>query len=121
MRLRHCPPSLPSALLMLPHPCLIFSLAYNPYAATGPSGYASDATLTAPYASSHPPNMPLTRLTVLTLAVPSHNASDAPYHPYSLGVAARNASHTTYHPYTCIVPAQHASNPAYHIFARSAL
>ncbi|MBW0460384.1 hypothetical protein O181_000099 [Austropuccinia psidii MF-1] len=41
MRLQHYPPSPPSPLLMLPHPRLIFSLAHNPYAAAGPSSYAS--------------------------------------------------------------------------------
>ncbi|MBW0581504.1 hypothetical protein O181_121219 [Austropuccinia psidii MF-1] len=61
MRLQHCHPSQPSPLLTLPHPRLIFSLACNPYAPAGPSSYASDATLTPPYASSHPP------LTILTL------------------------------------------------------
>ncbi|MBW0587532.1 hypothetical protein O181_127247, partial [Austropuccinia psidii MF-1] len=30
-----------------------------------------------------PPNMPLTPLTILTLAVTSRHASDAPYHPYA--------------------------------------
>ncbi|MBW0530106.1 hypothetical protein O181_069821 [Austropuccinia psidii MF-1] len=54
------PPSLPSPLLTLPHPLLIFSLAYNPYAAVGPSSYASDAALT-----------------------PAQNASNASYHPYA--------------------------------------
>ncbi|MBW0532633.1 hypothetical protein O181_072348 [Austropuccinia psidii MF-1] len=48
MRLRHFPPSPPSPLLTLPHPRLIFSLAYNPYAPAGPSSHASDAALTTP-------------------------------------------------------------------------
>ncbi|MBW0483690.1 hypothetical protein O181_023405 [Austropuccinia psidii MF-1] len=85
MRLRHCPPIsalttpyasiplpltiftllqgpqdettiLPSPLLMLLHPRLIFSLAYNPYTLEGPSSYSSDTDLTPPYASLHPPN-----------------------------------------------------------------
>ncbi|MBW0565647.1 hypothetical protein O181_105362 [Austropuccinia psidii MF-1] len=46
----------PSPLPTLPHPRLIFSLAYNPYAAEGASSYASDTALTPPYASLHPPN-----------------------------------------------------------------
>ncbi|MBW0498986.1 hypothetical protein O181_038701 [Austropuccinia psidii MF-1] len=98
MRLQHCPPSWPSPLLMLLHPCLIFSLAYNPYAAAGPSSYASNTALTPPYASLHlpymppmlltilrlcPPDMPPMLLTILTLAVPSRHASNAAYHPYA--------------------------------------
>ncbi|MBW0506300.1 hypothetical protein O181_046015 [Austropuccinia psidii MF-1] len=46
MRLEHCLPSLPSPLLLFPHPCLIFSLANNPFPVAGPSSYASDAALT---------------------------------------------------------------------------
>ncbi|MBW0506438.1 hypothetical protein O181_046153 [Austropuccinia psidii MF-1] len=107
-------PTLPSPLLMILHPRLIFSLAYNPYAAVGPSSYASDAALTPPYASLHLPNMPLTLLTILTLAVPSQHASNAPDNPYACGVPSRHASDATFHPYACIVPAQHASNASYH-------
>ncbi|MBW0481130.1 hypothetical protein O181_020845 [Austropuccinia psidii MF-1] len=59
---------------MLPHPRLIFSLAYNPYTALGPSSYAFDATLTPPYDSSCPPNIPPTLLTILTLPVPSQHS-----------------------------------------------
>ncbi|MBW0473304.1 hypothetical protein O181_013019 [Austropuccinia psidii MF-1] len=88
------PPSPPSPLLMLPHPLLIFSLAYNLYAAAGPASYASDAALTPltppctrPTCLQHclpslrlqcPSDMPLTLLTILMLAVPSRHASDAP-------------------------------------------
>ncbi|MBW0533178.1 hypothetical protein O181_072893 [Austropuccinia psidii MF-1] len=50
------PPSLPSPLLTLPHPLLIFSSAYNPYAPAGPSSYACETALIPPYASLHPPN-----------------------------------------------------------------
>ncbi|MBW0590808.1 hypothetical protein O181_130523 [Austropuccinia psidii MF-1] len=61
----HPPPdettTLPPPLLTLLHPHLIFSLAYNPCAPAGPSSYASNAALTHPYASLHPP------LTILTL------------------------------------------------------
>ncbi|MBW0534281.1 hypothetical protein O181_073996 [Austropuccinia psidii MF-1] len=71
---------------MLPHPCLIFSLAYNPYTAEGPSSYASDTALTPPYASSHLPHMPPTLLTILMLAVPSQHASNPAYHPYACSV-----------------------------------
>ncbi|MBW0592550.1 hypothetical protein O181_132265 [Austropuccinia psidii MF-1] len=102
MRLQHCPH----------HPHLIFSLAYNPYAAAGPSTYSSNAALTPPYTSSHLPNMPPTLLTILTLEVPSRHASEAPYHPYACGVPSRHASDATYHPYARIVPAQHANNAA---------
>ncbi|MBW0546016.1 hypothetical protein O181_085731 [Austropuccinia psidii MF-1] len=49
-------PTMPSPLLTLPNPCLIFSSAYNPYAPAGPSSYASNAALTPPYTSSHLPN-----------------------------------------------------------------
>ncbi|MBW0589511.1 hypothetical protein O181_129226 [Austropuccinia psidii MF-1] len=96
---------------MLPHPCLIFSLAYNPYSAAGPSSYASDAALiplTPPYTRPTclqrwlpslclqcPRNMTLTLLTILMLAVPSQHASDA------RGVPSRHASDAAYHPYTC--------------------
>ncbi|MBW0577887.1 hypothetical protein O181_117602 [Austropuccinia psidii MF-1] len=73
------PPSPPSPLLMLLHPCLIFSLASNPYAPVGPSNYTSDATLTP-----------------ITLS--------AAYHPYACGVPSRHASDTTYHPYARGVP-----------------
>ncbi|MBW0489936.1 hypothetical protein O181_029651 [Austropuccinia psidii MF-1] len=116
MRLRHCPPSPPSPLLRLAHPCLIFSLAYNPYAASGPSSYSSNATLTPHYTSLHPhymplmlltiltlavpPNMPPMLLTILTLAVPSRHASNAPYHTYSSGVPSQHASNAAYHPYS---------------------
>ncbi|MBW0516935.1 hypothetical protein O181_056650 [Austropuccinia psidii MF-1] len=86
---------------MFPHPRLIFSLAFNPYAAAGPSSYASYAALTPPYASSHPPIMPLMLLTILTLSVPSQHASDTPDHPYACGVPSHHASDTAYHPYTC--------------------
>ncbi|MBW0535385.1 hypothetical protein O181_075100 [Austropuccinia psidii MF-1] len=48
--------------------------------------------------------MPLTPLTIFTLAVTSQHASD-----------------TAYHPYTCIVPTQHASDTAYHPYVCSAL
>ncbi|MBW0547159.1 hypothetical protein O181_086874 [Austropuccinia psidii MF-1] len=65
--------------------------------------------------------MPPTLLTILTLAVPSQHASDAPYHPYAHGVPSRHASDATYHPYTCILPAQHSSVAAYHPYASSAL
>ncbi|MBW0490437.1 hypothetical protein O181_030152 [Austropuccinia psidii MF-1] len=56
MRLQFHPLSLPSPLLTLPHPCLIFSTAYNPYAPAAPSRYTSDAALNPLYASPHPPN-----------------------------------------------------------------
>ncbi|MBW0542554.1 hypothetical protein O181_082269 [Austropuccinia psidii MF-1] len=36
-----------------------------------------------PYASLHPPNMPLTLLIILTLAVPSQHAFNTTYHPYA--------------------------------------
>ncbi|MBW0521661.1 hypothetical protein O181_061376 [Austropuccinia psidii MF-1] len=55
-------PTLPSPLLTLPHPLLIFSWAYNPYDAAGPSRYASDAALTPPYASDAACNALLTCL-----------------------------------------------------------
>ncbi|MBW0573515.1 hypothetical protein O181_113230 [Austropuccinia psidii MF-1] len=57
-------------------PRLIFSLAYNPYAAVGPSSYASNASLTHPTCLQHclpslnsqcPPDMPLRPLTLLML------------------------------------------------------
>ncbi|MBW0514570.1 hypothetical protein O181_054285 [Austropuccinia psidii MF-1] len=54
-------PEVPSPLLTLLHPHLIFLLAYNPYATVGPSSYASDAALTPPYTSLHLPN-PIFRL-----------------------------------------------------------
>ncbi|MBW0498267.1 hypothetical protein O181_037982 [Austropuccinia psidii MF-1] len=38
-----------SPLLTLPHPRLIFSSAYNPYAPAGPSSYASDTALNPAY------------------------------------------------------------------------
>ncbi|MBW0556520.1 hypothetical protein O181_096235 [Austropuccinia psidii MF-1] len=84
---------------MVPHPRLIFSLAYNPYAAVGRSSYASNATLTP---SQHAlqclsdmpptlltiltlveclPDMPPTLLTILTLPVTSRHASNAAYNP----------------------------------------
>ncbi|MBW0482163.1 hypothetical protein O181_021878 [Austropuccinia psidii MF-1] len=46
------PPSQPSPLLMLLHPCLIFSATYNPYTPAVPSRYASGAALNPPYAQS---------------------------------------------------------------------
>ncbi|MBW0578044.1 hypothetical protein O181_117759 [Austropuccinia psidii MF-1] len=49
-------PAVPSPLLTLLHPRLIFSSAYNPYTPVGPSSYASDTALTPPYASLHLPN-----------------------------------------------------------------
>ncbi|MBW0474691.1 hypothetical protein O181_014406 [Austropuccinia psidii MF-1] len=53
MRVQHFPPSQPSPLLMLPHPHLIFSLAYNHYTAVGPSSYASNSNAAYhPYARS---------------------------------------------------------------------
>ncbi|MBW0591839.1 hypothetical protein O181_131554 [Austropuccinia psidii MF-1] len=61
MRPQNCPPSPPSPILTLPHPRLIISLAYNPYAPTGPSSNASNTALTPPYACLHPPN-PICRL-----------------------------------------------------------
>ncbi|MBW0569249.1 hypothetical protein O181_108964 [Austropuccinia psidii MF-1] len=113
----------PSPLLMLPHPSLIFSLAYNSYAPAGRSGYASDATLTLPYASSHPPltilmlmeclpNMPPMPLTILMLCPP-----DMPLTPLTilmLTVPSRHASDAAYHPYAHVVPSQHASNAPSH-------
>ncbi|MBW0580759.1 hypothetical protein O181_120474 [Austropuccinia psidii MF-1] len=42
------PPSPPSPPLMRLNPCLFFSAAYNSYATTGPSRYASDTTLNPP-------------------------------------------------------------------------
>ncbi|MBW0522151.1 hypothetical protein O181_061866 [Austropuccinia psidii MF-1] len=66
MRLRHCPPSPPSQFLMLPHPRLIFSLRYNPYAPAGPSIYASKQPSPPSYASLHTPN-PIPRLPSLRL------------------------------------------------------
>ncbi|MBW0551027.1 hypothetical protein O181_090742 [Austropuccinia psidii MF-1] len=108
-----------------------------PYAAVGPSSYASNATLTPHYASLHPPNMPPMLLTILTLAVPTQHASNAAYHPYACsalptcldtpyhpnagGVPSRHASNIAYHPYACIVPTQHASHAAYHPYACSSL
>ncbi|MBW0497697.1 hypothetical protein O181_037412 [Austropuccinia psidii MF-1] len=89
---------------MLQHP----ASAYNPYAPSGSSSYASNAALTSltppctclilsgaynPYACGCLPNMPPMLLTILTLAVLSQHASD-----------------TAYHPYTCLVPSQNASN-----------
>ncbi|MBW0550992.1 hypothetical protein O181_090707 [Austropuccinia psidii MF-1] len=44
MRLQHCPPSPPSPLLMLPHPCRVPSLC-------------SYSALTTPYASAPPPHL----------------------------------------------------------------
>ncbi|MBW0490963.1 hypothetical protein O181_030678 [Austropuccinia psidii MF-1] len=128
MRLQHCPPisaltmpyastpqplsiftllqcpqdettMMPSPLLTLPHPRLIFSLDYNPYSAVGTLSYAYNATLTTPYASLHTPKIPPMLLTILILAVPSQHASDAPYHPYACGVPSGHASDTAYHPY----------------------
>ncbi|MBW0482443.1 hypothetical protein O181_022158 [Austropuccinia psidii MF-1] len=96
------PPSSALTTPYAPHPHLIFSLDYNPYAAAGPSSYTSNAALTPSYASLHLPNIPPMLPTILTLAVPSRHASDAPYHPYAL-------------------PAQHASNAAYHPYTHSAL
>ncbi|MBW0553167.1 hypothetical protein O181_092882 [Austropuccinia psidii MF-1] len=75
-------PTLPSPLLTLPHPCLIFSLAYNPYAAVGPSSYASDAAY-HPYACG----------------VPFQHASNTAYHPYAHIVPTQYASNAAYHPY----------------------
>ncbi|MBW0582845.1 hypothetical protein O181_122560 [Austropuccinia psidii MF-1] len=78
MRLQHCPPSPPSLLLTLLHPCLIFSLAYNTYTPAGPSSNASNATLT-------PLTPPCTHLLPSLLSwMPAQNASDAAYHPYDL-------------------------------------
>ncbi|MBW0492375.1 hypothetical protein O181_032090 [Austropuccinia psidii MF-1] len=48
-----------------------------------------------------PPEIPLTPLTILTLAVTSRHASDAAYHPYAHIVYAGNASDDAYHPYAC--------------------
>ncbi|MBW0579382.1 hypothetical protein O181_119097 [Austropuccinia psidii MF-1] len=45
--------------------------------------------------------MPLILLTILTLTVPSWNASDATYHPYARIVPSRHSSNSAYHPYTC--------------------
>ncbi|MBW0542473.1 hypothetical protein O181_082188 [Austropuccinia psidii MF-1] len=89
-------------------PCLIFSLAYNPCAAVGPSVYASNATLNPPF-SLHPLNMPPMLLTLLTLAVPSHHA------PNARGVPSKHASNAAYHPYSPLVPSRHASNASYHL------
>ncbi|MBW0532307.1 hypothetical protein O181_072022 [Austropuccinia psidii MF-1] len=112
MRLQHCPPSLPSPLLILLNPRLILSLAYNSYAAVGPSNYASDTALTPPYTSSHPPNMPPTLLTILTLAVPSRHASNT--------LTSQHASEATYNPYACTdIPT--FLDAAYHPYARSDL
>ncbi|MBW0507035.1 hypothetical protein O181_046750 [Austropuccinia psidii MF-1] len=111
MRLRHCPPSLPSPLLTLLHPHLICSLAYNPYTASGPSSYASKAALSPPYASSHPLNMPPMLLTILTLAVPSHWPDPYvpaaphlhPHHPCLFFSAAYNS-------YAPAAPSRYASD-----------
>ncbi|MBW0512862.1 hypothetical protein O181_052577 [Austropuccinia psidii MF-1] len=70
-------PEVPSPLLTLLHPHLIFSLAYNLYATAGPSSYASDAALTPPYAC-------------LILS--------AAYHLYAGGVPSLHASEAAYHP-----------------------
>ncbi|MBW0486312.1 hypothetical protein O181_026027 [Austropuccinia psidii MF-1] len=83
MRLQNYPPSLPSPLLTLPHPCFIFSLVYNPYAPAGPLTYASKATLTH---LIQPP------LTIITLAVPSQHSSNATYQFYAHVVPTRHAS-----------------------------
>ncbi|MBW0470342.1 hypothetical protein O181_010057 [Austropuccinia psidii MF-1] len=86
-----------------PYACIVpaqhaSDTAYHPYACIVPSRHASNATY-HPYARSAlptclqcflpslrlqcPPNMPLTLLTILTLAVPSQHASDTTYHPYA--------------------------------------
>ncbi|MBW0538283.1 hypothetical protein O181_077998 [Austropuccinia psidii MF-1] len=65
--------------------------------------------------------MPLTPVTVLTLAVTSLNASNTAYHPLACIVPSPHAAHATYHPYACIVHARHSSNAAYYSYARSAL
>ncbi|MBW0485191.1 hypothetical protein O181_024906 [Austropuccinia psidii MF-1] len=65
-------PTLPSPLLTLPHPCLIFSSAYNPYAPAGPSSYASDGSLT--------PLMPCCTCLILSAA----------YHPNACGVPSQH-------------------------------
>ncbi|MBW0525428.1 hypothetical protein O181_065143 [Austropuccinia psidii MF-1] len=98
MRLQHCPPSPPSPLLALPHPLLIFSLAYSPYTAGGPSQHASDAPY-HPYACS-------ALLTCLQCYLPSLR-SQCP-----ANMPSRHASNAAYHPYARIVPARHASNAA---------
>ncbi|MBW0589220.1 hypothetical protein O181_128935 [Austropuccinia psidii MF-1] len=124
-------PTLPSPLLMLPHPRLIFCLDYNPYAATGPSSYASDAALTPPYASSH---LPLTilmlmdaRLTCLRRCLPSLCLQCPPDMPPMLPTILTLVECLPDMPLTLLtilrlaVPSRHASNTAYHPYARSAL
>ncbi|MBW0505296.1 hypothetical protein O181_045011 [Austropuccinia psidii MF-1] len=66
MRLQHCPPSPPSPLVMLLHPRLIFSLAYNPYAAAGPQ-----------FMPLKPPSPSL------CLLAPIQHPSNAAYNPYT--------------------------------------
>ncbi|MBW0583083.1 hypothetical protein O181_122798 [Austropuccinia psidii MF-1] len=62
----------PSPLLTLPYPCLIFTLAYSPYPAAGPSSYASNTTFTPLMPAILTlveclPNIPPMRLTILML------------------------------------------------------
>ncbi|MBW0555521.1 hypothetical protein O181_095236 [Austropuccinia psidii MF-1] len=66
-----------------PHPRLILSAVYHPYARGMPSQHASDAAY-RPYARG----------------MPSQHASNAAYRPYARIVPARNASNAAYHPYT---------------------
>ncbi|MBW0550409.1 hypothetical protein O181_090124 [Austropuccinia psidii MF-1] len=120
MRLRHCPPSSPSPLLMLLHLRLIFSLAYNPYAPAGPSSHASNTAL-VPLTPPHTCLILSAAYHPYTCVVPSQHASYVPYHPYACEVPSRHAYSASYHPYTHIVPSRHASNAAYHPYACSAL
>ncbi|MBW0478306.1 hypothetical protein O181_018021 [Austropuccinia psidii MF-1] len=108
MRLQHCPPSPPSPLLMLPHPRLIFSSAYNPCAPVGPSNYASNAAY-HPYACGRPqdetmmppPISALTTplLTILTLPPYPHNIPPTP--PSTPLIP--NPLSPAYHPYTQVL------------------
>ncbi|MBW0492678.1 hypothetical protein O181_032393 [Austropuccinia psidii MF-1] len=118
---------MPSPLLMLPHPRLIFSLANNPYAAVGPSSYAYDAALT-PLTPPRtcptclqcclqslylkcPPNIPPTLLTILMLVECLPDMPPTPLTILTLAVTSQHAPDTAYH------PSRHASNAAYHPYA----
>ncbi|MBW0553168.1 hypothetical protein O181_092883 [Austropuccinia psidii MF-1] len=82
--------------------------AYHPYTRIVPAQHASDTP-------ECPPNMPLTLLTILTLAVPSRHDSDAAYHPYAcsaLLTCLQRPPHTglilkaAYDPYTTAAPSR---------------
>ncbi|MBW0485216.1 hypothetical protein O181_024931 [Austropuccinia psidii MF-1] len=144
MRLRHFPPSLPSQLLMLPHPCRLPSLCscstLKMRLQCGPhhslhfcTPASSSPWLTILTLLQGPQVLPLTLpsppLCLLAPSayhpyarrVPSQHASDAAYHPYACIVPSRHASDAAYNPCACIVPSRHASDAAYHPYARSAL